>query len=79
MKNKCKREVVESKKSVIRMRNEATATSQQPVRERRSQSDICGAERRKSSLDKRGQIAASENTTASHTRLYTHTQDSREI
>lgn len=53
MKNKCKRDLAESKKSRIRMRNEATTNSQLQVRER-SQSDISVEEKRKSSLDERG-------------------------
>ena len=53
MKNKCKRDLAESKKSRIRMRNEATTNPQLQVRER-SQSDIYVEEKRKSSLDERG-------------------------
>ena len=53
MKNKCKRDLAESKKSRIRMRNEATTNSQLQVTER-SQSDIYVEEKRKSSLDEKG-------------------------
>lgn len=53
MKNKCKRDLAESKKSRIRMRNEDTANFQPQVRER-SQRDIAQRREKKSSLDESG-------------------------
>lgn len=47
MKNKCKRNLAESKKNTIRMRNEVTAGSQLQVRERSRQADVCGEEEKK--------------------------------
>lgn len=54
MKNKCRRDLAESERNTIRMRNEATANSQLRAGDRSSQSDICGTRQEKSSLDKRG-------------------------
>lgn len=78
MKNQCKRDLAESRKNMIRIRNEAIANSQLRARERRSQSDVCGDEERKKfpgqkgsketglkerAEEKSGQIPASENET----------------
>ena len=88
---KCKRDLAESKKSRIRMRNEATTNSQLQVTER-SQSDIYVEEKRKSSLDEKGvnrvdwrrerdkedhgQIAPAENKTWQH-HSHTHIEQQR--
>lgn len=60
MKNQCKRDLAESKKNKIRMRNEATANSQLQVRERRSQGDICGDEEKKKFPGQKGTFSSLE-------------------